>query len=434
MKIAIVAEHASARLGGEAILPLHYFRILRQRGHDVWLIVHERTREELLGLFDNDPRIIFAPDTALIRLLWRMGAFLPQRLANFSTGYLMRILTQRRQLREARRLVAEEGVQIVHQPIPVSPREPSMLHGLNAPVVIGPLNGGMNFPPAFRGRASAFERHAVAAARAMTNIMNRLIPGKRRASIVMVANERSRLALPAGVRGTVIEICENGVDFSVWNEDTLADQAARPAHTRFVFTGRLVDCKAVDLLLKAFERARMRAPMSLLIAGDGDVRGRLEQLAGELGLLSQDEAAGTVHFAGWLSQVECARAVAARDALVLPSIHECGGAVVLEAMALAKPVIATDWGGPKDYLNAECGILVAPQSPEALTRGLEEALVKLARSPALREEMGQSAKRRVHAEFDWERKVDAVLDVYASALAGQPSKRGPVSQHSLPQT
>lgn len=419
MKIAIVAEHASARFGGEAILPLQYFRILRDRNYDVWLVVHERTSEELEGLFGNDPRVIFTPDTPLIRLLWRLGAFLPQRVANFSTGYLMRLLTQRRQVKEARRLVREEGVQIVHQPIPVSPREPSMLFRLGAPVVVGPLNGGMEFPSGFRDRSSVLEDYAVAAARAMTNVMNRLIPGKRQASVVMVANKRSRMALPAGLRGKVIEICENGVDFSLWGAATGQNHQSGPTHTRFVFTGRLVDWKAVDLLLQAFARAKELAPMSLLIMGDGDARERLEKLAGELDLLSSEEGVGKVRFAGWLSQKECADALAARDALVLPSLYECGGAVVLEAMALSKPVIATAWGGPLDYLNAECGILVPPLSPDALIDGLAEALRKLASSPELRVSMGQAAQLRVRAEFDWERKVDAVLDVYASALRSE---------------
>ena len=422
MKIAIVAEHASARFGGEAILPLHYFRILRQRGHDVWLIVHERTREELVDLFGDDSRIIFTPDTPLIRLLWRMGSFLPHRLANFSTGYLMRVLTQRRQRKEARRLVAEQGVNIVHQPIPVSPREPSMLFDLGAPVVIGPLNGGMEFPPAFRSRTSALERHAVAAGRSMTNLMNRLVPGKLRASVVMVANERSRVALPSGVRGKIIELFENGVDISTWTVHAAAERDPRGS-ARFVFSGRLVDWKAVDLLLRAFARASTQVPMSLLIVGDGDARGSLEELAAELGVLSAHEVPGKVHFAGWLSQRECAEMLASRDALVLPSLYECGGAVVLEAMALGKPVIATAWGGPLDYLTPECGILVAPESPDALVRGLEDAMVEIARSPGLRRQLGEVAKRRIRDEFDWEKKVDAVLGVYASAIAAEGQRR-----------
>ncbi len=76
---------------------------------------------------------------------------------------------------------------------------------------------------------------------------------------------------------------------------------------------------------------------------------------------AEDSAAGTIQFAGWLSQSDCKVRLNAADCLVLPSLFECGGAVVLEAMALGKPVIATAWGGPLDYLDADCGILVQPR-------------------------------------------------------------------------
>ncbi|NEQ17735.1 MAG: group 1 glycosyl transferase, partial [Moorea sp. SIO3E2] len=54
LRVLIAAEHASAKFGGEAALPLHYYRILRQRGIPTWLVVHERTRAELEALFPQD--------------------------------------------------------------------------------------------------------------------------------------------------------------------------------------------------------------------------------------------------------------------------------------------------------------------------------------------------------------------------------------------
>ena len=88
---------------------------------------------------------------------------------------------------------------------------------------------------------------------------------------------------------------------------------------------------------------------------------------------------GTVHFAGWLAQSACAEWLRDADALVLPSLLECGGAVVLEAMSMAKPVIATAWGGPLDYHDASCGVLVIPESREAIIDGFAAAMVALAR-------------------------------------------------------
>ena len=166
--------------------------------------------------------------------------------------------------------------------------------------------------------------------------------------------------------------------------------------------------------------------MRMWILGDGEERIRLEQLAARLGLMPSGSGHGTVEFAGWLEQSACAERLAAADCLVLPSLLECGGAVVLEAMALAKPVIATAWGGPLDYLDKDCGILVPPDSRESIIEGFSAAMVELARSPDARARMGAQARGRVSREFDWDVKVDRVLVHYRRAIeeAGRAARPG----------
>src|SRR5207253_1469582 len=122
LRILIVCEHASAQFGGEAALPLHYFRVLRKRGADVWLLTHARTRAELMRLFPGDERILFVEDTRLHRAMWRLGSRLPAQVAYFTTGFVSRFATQLAQRRIARRLVRDERIDVVHQPMPVSPR------------------------------------------------------------------------------------------------------------------------------------------------------------------------------------------------------------------------------------------------------------------------------------------------------------------------
>ena len=424
LRVLIVCEHASARFGGEAALPLHYFRILRQRGHPVWLITHARTRDELAQLFPGEDRILYIEDTTLHILMWRASRLLPARLANFSVSYISRLACQLAQRRLARRLVARQSIDIVHQPMPVSPREPSVMYGVGAPVVIGPMNGGLDYPPAFRGRSPLLERCFVALGRWSASLLNRLMPGKRRAAFLLVANGRTRSSLPAGVCQRVIEIVENGVDLSLWTPAAVETRvSSRDGPVTFLFLGRLVDWKSVDLLLYAFDRVRRQAPVRLLIAGDGAERARLESLAGELGLRFEDEAPGSVTFKGWLSQPDSARLLRDADCLVLPSLMECGGAVVLEAMCAAKPVIATAWGGPTDYLDETCGVLVPPTGREALIQGFADAMARLAQSPELRESLGRKGREKVLTEYDWELKVDRVLQIYRQALGPGGSRR-----------
>lgn len=422
-RVLIVAEHASARFGGEAALPLHYFRVMRARGLDVWLLAHSRTRDELAALYPGDARILYIEDTGWHRAMWRLGARLPAQISYFTTGFLSRLSTQLTQRRIVRRLVHEQGITVVHQPMPVSPREPSMLYGFGVPVVIGPMNGGMDYPAAFRRHRGSVERCLLGLGRASAALLNRLMPGKRHAAALLVANRRTRAALPGGVCANVVELVENGVDLNLWHAPVAASPArVANAAVTFAFMGRLVDWKAVDLLLRAFAQARAKASMRLWILGDGPERARLEALAVELGVAasgaSDAGAIGFAHFAGWLPQAACADRLRQADCLVLPSLLECGGAVVLEAMSMAKPVIATAWGGPLDYLDPSCGVLVEPASREAIVTGFADAMVRMAGSAQVREAMGAAGLAKVRREYDWETKVDRVLGLYTEVQRG----------------
>jgi glycosyltransferase involved in cell wall biosynthesis len=401
MRVCIVAEHASMRFGGEAILPVHYFRILRSRGIEAWLVVHARTRDELMELFPNDQsRIRYVSDLWIHKIVFRLSTYLPRRVSESTLGLLNQAITQFLQRRLVRGLILRERINVIHQPIPVGPRFPSLLFGLGVPRVVGPLNGGMEYPPFYRRSESKLSRIAIAFTRLFSDFANTLLPGKKHADVVLVANERTRRALPSGTRGRVIELVENGVDFSVWS-GTSGD--AGSLSSRFVFLGRLVDLKAVDIVI----RALVKVPSAdLEVIGDGPMLGAWNSLAMELGVKDR------VHFSGWLSQQECAAHMREAAALVLPSLIECGGAVVLEAMAMGKPVVATCWGGPADYLDASCGILVEPDSYSGLVSGFAEGMQRLIESPELGRSMGAAGYERAVRVFDWERKVDQVIAIY----------------------
>lgn len=424
LRIVIVAEHASMQFGGEAALPVHYFRHLRQRGIETWLVVHERTRSELLDLFPEDfHRIHFAPDTIWHRLLFLPGSYLPQKLFEVTFGVVMKLLTELYQRPVIKQLVKHQQIDVIHQPIYVSPKMPSLIFGLGAPVVIGPLNGGMTYPSAFQRLKNKWVMQVVHVGRILSNLMNQLIPGKRLATTVLVANQRTRKALPAGVGGKIVELVENGVDVALWQPKDYLRKHQSP--TRFVFMGRLIDWKAVDSLLLAFQRVVQQVPAELEIIGDGPSRDSLEQLGEALQLthsshpVASTRATGskpTVRFSGWLSQEDCARRLQQSDVLVLPSIFEAGGAAVLEAMAVGLPVIATDWGGPVDYLDESCGLLIAPTSKEGFIQKLADAMVRLADAPSLREQMGRNGRQRVLKYYDWEKKTDAILKIYAHTV------------------
>jgi len=415
LRICIVAENASFRFGGEASLPLHYFSRLRKRGEEAWLIIHGRTRPELETLFPQDQhRIQYIPDRWYHKLIWQLSRPLPRRVAEATFGTLMVLINQLIQRSMVKRLIREQGVTVVHQPIPVSPKAPSFISGLSVPVIIGPMNGGMDYPAAFRGAESLFTRITVALGRSSANLVNSLIPGKKRAKFLLVANQRTRLALPASITGKVIEIPENGVDLRIWTlpSATRTPTLVEAPPPRFVFVGRLVDWKRLDFVLQALAKI---PGVQLEVVGDGAMRAQWSALASSLGI------AGRVRWIGWLPQPECATLLRGATALVLPSIYECGGAVVLEAMACGIPVIATAWGGPADYLDPSCGILVDPTNPETIQAGFEAAMRTLIADRTLRTRLGAAGRLRVEQQYDWDQKIDRILEIYEQAIDDQLS-------------
>jgi glycosyltransferase involved in cell wall biosynthesis len=410
-KVCIVGQNASMKFGGEASLPWLCFKFLRQRGVDAHLVVHERTRDEVLAGFPEDhDRLHFAPATSVDRLLWRTGSVFPAKIDAQTFGTVRHVFNQRLQRRIVRRLIAEKGIQIVHEINPVSPKQVSLMHGLGVPVVIGPLAGGMLFPPAFQYMEPLGARAIESVGRGISHLLNQMIPGKSQADVLIVANEQARAALPRGCRGKIVTIPDVGVDLGVW-----ADQTALPRNDnkiRFVYLGRLADWKGVNFLLDAFKIvAGQNSDAMLEILGDGAERAALEAQSRDLGLTER------VHFAGWVSAAQGAERLRSSDVFVLPSVHEVGGIVLLEAMAVGLPVIATEWGGPAVHVSDDTGIRVKPDTRESFVSGLADAMLRLAGSAELRAQMSQAASQRVKTNlYDWNQKTDRLLEIYAELI------------------
>jgi glycosyltransferase involved in cell wall biosynthesis len=408
--VAIVAANASARVSGEAMLPLQFFRWLRRRGVNAYLVAHSRTRAELEATFPSErDRIFLIPDTWLHQALSRMGTWLPDRIATITTGWIVLLSTEIAQRRIIRQLVRERAVNLIHQPVPVSPRMPSCFYGLGVPVVIGPMNGGMTYPPGFRHLESKVERYFIAFGRWGAGFLNWLLPGKRKAVLLLVANERTRQALPPGICGNVKELVENGVDLDLWRRtDRMTPE--RKEQLQLAYIGRLIRWKGVDMLLEAIASVANEIPVRLDIIGRGHERKRLEELVQKLKLRDN------VIFHGFMEQERSRDLLAHCDALVLPSVYECGGAVVLEAMASAKPVIATRWGGPADYLDSATGIFLEPDDRKAMIVQIANAIKQLNGNPERFKEMGVAARTKVEQCFSWKSKIEQLIPIYESCL------------------
>jgi glycosyltransferase involved in cell wall biosynthesis len=114
-----------------------------------------------------------------------------------------------------------------------------------------------------------------------------------------------------------------------------------PDVARLVCVGRLCEQKGQLLLVRALHQLAQRGvPCELVLAGDGEMRADLEQLIRQLGLQER------VRITGWISSEQVRAELLASRALVLPSFAEGLPVVIMEAMALRRPVILTNWPMP----------------------------------------------------------------------------------------
>jgi len=135
----------------------------------------------------------------------------------------------------------------------------------------------------------------------------------------------------------------------------------------FCHVSLLTAKKGVDLLINAFASAFAgRNDVLLVIGGDGVERSRLEKLVRDLGMSNQ------IKFLGMLNRDQVLDVMAKSDAFVLPSHIETFGVVLIEALALGKPVIATRCGGPESIVRKQDGFLIPKNNVAELATAMRQ--------------------------------------------------------------
>jgi glycosyltransferase involved in cell wall biosynthesis len=174
-----------------------------------------------------------------------------------------------------------------------------------------------------------------------------------------------------------------------------------------LYVGRYTEVKRIPLLIRAYARAKprfeMRAPLVLLGGYPGEWEGQhpLEVV--------EQEGVDDVFLAGWRGHRYLPRGLNAADVVVLPSVREQFGQVLVEGMACGLPVIAKDAYGPAEIVDhGETGWLVPPDDEEALA----EALVDAVNDPGKRARKGEAAYREARKSYAWPALAAGIADVY----------------------
>ena len=182
-----------------------------------------------------------------------------------------------------------------------------------------------------------------------------------------------------------------------------------PSAPRLVCVGRLSEQKGHLLLLAAMRKAFDRGCVfDLVLAGDGELRDAVEERIRAL------ELQGHVRITGWISSDEVRSQLVRARALVLPSFAEGLPVVIMEAMALRRPVITTYVAGiPELVRPGESGWLIPAGDADLLADAIVECL---ASSPEQLARMGELARQRVLARHDVDTEAGKLARLFRQQL------------------
>jgi alpha-maltose-1-phosphate synthase len=295
---------------------------------------------------------------------------------------------------------------IVHRITPLSPTTPSIVatrcKQAGVPFVLGPLNGGVPWPPGFsdaqhkEGEWLHYVRDAY-----------RLMPGYRgtldSASAIIAGSIATRGQLPKSALARTVYLPENAID-----EQRFNSSASGPVGSplRIAFVGRLVPYKGADMLIEAAAELIRAGKVTIDIIGDGPERQPLSELADRLGV------SHGVRIEGWVEHRLLAPRLLESDVFGFPSVREFGGAVVLEAMALGLVPVVADYAGPAELVTENTGFRVPMGSRSQLIAGVRSVLERLSNDPSGLREMGTRGRKRALDHYTWKAKASQVLEVY----------------------
>jgi len=246
---------------------------------------------------------------------------------------------------------------------------------------------------------------------------------RRASAITMPSDDLRQRAISLGAPASRCHLVPYGVDPNQFTRidgagPILREQLGLSEGTPIVFSvGRMVYKKGFEYLIRATPAILREHPEArIVLAGGGDLQDKLVSLVKQLGV--ED----SVIMPGWVSRDKLPVYFSGCDLFVLPSVVDQQGNVdglpntLLEAMASARPVVATEVAGvPLAVKDGENGLLVPEKQPGELAA----AINLLLRAPELRVQYGEASRERVENDLNWATTARNIIDLYKRATASR---------------
>jgi glycosyltransferase involved in cell wall biosynthesis len=315
--------------------------------------------------------------------------------------------------RQLRRRIFAGEFDVVLRVLPMSPVLPSpfafFLRKGPIPFVLGPLNGGLPWPPGF-GQLED-QKEWVSNLRNLYRYLPFASSTYRYATAIIAASSQTYSEFPQ-YRDKLFFVPEPGISRSLCSEDTRSPEAG--AKLELIFVGGLVPRKACDLALRAAATLLRSDLARFTVVGDGPERNRLEQLAKSLGIEK------SVSFCGWVSHGEVLKYLRSSDVLVFPSLRDNGAGIVFEALGCGAVPVVADFGGPGDIVHPDVGYKVPLTNESDIVAQIEKILTELAHNRDRLEQLRRQGMAYLRECLTWEAKAQSTTRILHWA-----AKQGP---------
>ncbi|MDM8564699.1 glycosyltransferase family 4 protein [Candidatus Halobeggiatoa sp. HSG11] len=299
---------------------------------------------------------------------------------------------------------------IIHAVTPVSPMALTRLHTLKKPIILGPWNGGLKSPTTFPEimREDSGWLYPI---RSLGSLVNLISGTTKHATTILTATQATLNIVPKRHHSHCRYLIENGVDLNVFTPTPWPTPPSADQPLNILFVGRFQPFKGLPMLLEAIARLHTKQPIKLTVIGDGILREKWHDTAKELNIN---------HLVKWMGpkpSVEIAKQLHIAHVLCLPSVRESGGAVLLEAMACARPVLTIKYGGPAEVVDDEVGYAIPPDGgTEQVINALVESLQDIAIHPEIWKKRGKNGSQKAIQLYGWDAKIRQALELYQEIL------------------
>jgi glycosyltransferase involved in cell wall biosynthesis len=402
-RILMSAYACRPHLGSEAEVGWSMAREMAKY-YDVWVVTRSDNRAAIEAQMAAEaiPRLQFVYHNLPWTRWWNPGVQIHYYLWQLKTYFVVR---------QHHRAI---GFDLVHHVTYVKYYAPSFLAFLPIPLIWGPVGGAESAPKPFwqdfslRGKIYEYIRD-LARGIGEQDYFVRLTARRSAIALSTTSETAQRLHKLGSTR--IQMMSEAGL--SMAEIETFAQPyAAQSPTTRFVSMGRLLHWKGFHLSLRALAQSGLH-DYEYWIIGQGPEHNRLQALTKTLGI------ADHVTFWGHLPRIEALAKLKQSHILLHPSLHDSGGWVCLEAMAMGRPVICLDLGGPATQITATTGIKIRAHTPRQTVQDLATAITGLANDTVRQAEMGQAGQRHIRTSYSWATKGKYWVGLYTELLLSQ---------------